>query len=112
MNNKLDFLAIGDIVTDAFIKLSDAEVKECINHDRQELCISFGDKVPFDFVKVVAGVGNCANAAVSASRLGLSAGLVSHIGDDRYGEEDLEVMRKDHVATDYIEIQKGKKSNY
>jgi sugar/nucleoside kinase (ribokinase family) len=87
MDSHIDFLAIGDIVTDAFIKLSEAEVKECIDHERQELCISFGDKVPYDFVKVVKGVGNCANAAVAAARLGLKAGLVSNVGADQYGKE-------------------------
>jgi ribokinase len=110
--NQLDIVAIGDIVTDAFIKLNDAEVKDCIDHHRQELCISFGDKVPFDFVKVVPGVGNCANAAVAASRLGLQAGLVSHVGDDQFGQGDIAAMKADHVNTDYIEVQKGKKSNY
>ncbi|MDQ3014363.1 MAG: carbohydrate kinase family protein [bacterium] len=112
MDNQLDFLAIGDIVTDAFIKLSEAEVKDCVNHERQELCISFGDKVPFDSVTIVKGVGNCANAAVSASRLGLKAGLVTYVGNDQYGKECIETMQADNVNTDYIEMQEGKKTNY
>jgi ribokinase len=112
MDNQLDFVAIGDIVTDAFIKLSEAEVKDCIDHSRQELCISFGDKVPFDSVTVVKGVGNCANAAVSASRLGLKAGLVTYVGSDQYGKECIEAMQADKVNTTYIEAQEGKKTNY
>lgn len=112
MDNQLDFLAIGDIVTDAFIKLSEAEVKDCVNHERQELCISFGDKVPFDSVTIVKGVGNCANAAVSAARLGLKSGLVTYVGKDQYGKECIETMQADKVNTDYIEMQEGKKTNY
>lgn len=112
MDKQIDFLAIGDIVTDAFIKLSEAEVKECIDHERQELCISFGDKVPFDSVTVVKGVGNCANAAVSAARLGLNAGLVTYVGNDQYGQECIETMQADKVNTDFIEKQDGKKTNY
>jgi sugar/nucleoside kinase (ribokinase family) len=112
MDKQLDFLAIGDIVTDAFIKLSEAEVKDCIDHERQELCISFGDKVPFDSVTVVKGVGNCANAAVSAARLGLNAGLVTNVGNDQNGKECIETMQADKVNTDYIQMQDGKKTNY
>ena len=112
MDNQLDFLAIGDIVTDAFIKLSEAEVKDCVDHERQELCISFGDKVPYDFVKVVKGVGNSANAAVSAARLGLKSGLVANVGADQYGKECIETMQADHVNTMYMKTHEGKTSNY
>ncbi len=49
-NKKIDFLAIGDIVVDAFIKLKDAE--ELINHGTLELCVRFGDKVPYESVTV------------------------------------------------------------
>ncbi len=112
MDNTLDFLAIGDIVTDAFIKLSEAEVKECINHERQELCISFGDKVPYDFVKVVKGVGNSANAAVSAARLGLKSGLVANVGADQYGKECIETMQAEKVNTEYMKTHEEKTSNY
>jgi sugar/nucleoside kinase (ribokinase family) len=112
MDNQLDFLAIGDIVTDAFIKLSEAEVIDCIDHERKELCISFGDKVPYDFVKVVKGVGNSANAAVSAARLGLKSGLVANVGTDQYGKECIETMQADQVNTEYIKTHEGKTSNY
>ena len=46
---KIDFLAIGDIVTDAFIRLRDAEVLDThkVNHVERELCVRFGDKVPY-----------------------------------------------------------------
>ena len=45
---KYDFVAIGDITTDAFIKLKDAE--ELVNHGTRELCVRFADKVPFEEV--------------------------------------------------------------
>ena len=83
--NKINFLAIGDIVTDAFIKLKDAE--ELINHGTLELCVRFGDKVPYESVTVVPAVGNSPNAAVSASRLGLNSAVVTNIGDDNNGKD-------------------------
>lgn len=108
----IDFLAIGDIVTDAFIKLKEAHVKDCIDHHDRELCIRFADKIPFESVDVIAAVGNSANAAVSASRLGLSAALISDIGGDFYGKECLESLKKDKVSAKYVTSHKGMPTNY
>ncbi|MEO5635058.1 MAG: carbohydrate kinase family protein [Candidatus Paceibacterota bacterium] len=109
---KIDFLAIGDIVIDAFINLKDAHVHCKIDTDACELCLRFGDKVPYESVEVLPAVGNSPNAAVSASRLGLKVGLLSNIGDDRHGEECLASLKKDNVSTEHIQIEKGKITNY
>ena len=45
------------------------------------------DKIPYEDVTVVPAVGNSANAAVSAARLGLPVSFVSFVGDDRDGDE-------------------------
>lgn len=111
-SEKIDFLAIGDIVIDAFIKLKDAHVHCKIDTDACELCVSFGDKIPYESVTIVPAVGNSPNAAVSAARLGLNVGLVVNIGDDQYGQECLESLKKDRVTTKYIAIEKGKSTNY
>jgi ribokinase len=112
MHNSPEFIAIGDVVTDAFIRLRDGEVKECIDHHRQELCLSFGDKVPFEFVRVVKGVGNSANAAVSAARLGMNAALIANVGKDREGEECIEALEESKVSSKYITAHKGLTTNY
>lgn len=109
---KIDFLAVGDIVTDAFIKLKDAHVHCKIDTDACELCLRFGDKVPYESVTVVPAVGNGPNAAVSAARLGLRSAIVTHIGDDKNGEECLAALKKDNVIVDYVEKEQGKKTNY
>jgi ribokinase len=57
-------------------------------------------------------VGNSANAAVSASRLGLNSFLVANIGKDQNGKECLEALKKDNVGTKYIQIHKGMETNY
>jgi len=111
-NNKIDFLAIGDIVIDAFIRLKDAHVHCKIDSDACELCVRFGDKVPYESVTIVPAVGNSPNAAVSAARLGLNVGLIANIGDDRHGEECLESLKIDGVTTEYISIEKNKLTNY
>ncbi len=109
---KLDFVAIGDITTDAFIELEDAEIHSHVNSEQKLLCLRFGDKVPYEDVVIVPAVGNSPNAAVSAHRLGLNSAIATNIGDDTYGKEDMEALKKEGVNTDYVVINKGKKSNY
>ncbi len=109
---KIDFLAIGDIVIDAFIRLKDAHVHCKIDSNACELCLRFGDKVPYESVTVVPAVGNSPNAAVSAARLGLRSSLVTNIGDDNYGSDCLASLKKDKVSTKYITSHKNKNTNY
>ena len=112
MNPKLDFLAIGDITTDAFIKLQDASVHCDVNKENCELCVRFADKIPYESVTIVHAVGNASNASVSASRLGLSSGLVTNIGDDQNGKECLDVLKKENVNIDLVTVHKGMPTNY
>ena len=109
---KFDFVAIGDTVTDAFIRIQDANVHCNVNKEKCELCMRFGDKIPFEFVKILPAVGNSANASVAAARLGLSSALVSDIGDDYHGKECLEALKKSNVDTDFIRVHKDMKTNY
>lgn len=111
-NKKIDFLAIGDVVIDAFIKLKDAHVTCKIDNTNCELCMRFGDKIPYESVEVLNAVGNSPNASVSAARLGLSSAIVTHIGDDQNGLDCLESLKKDAVITDYVTTEKGQKTNY
>jgi ribokinase len=108
----LDFLAIGDITTDAFIRLKEASVHCDIDKENCQICMSFADKIPYEFVEVVPAVGNSANASVAASRLGLNSALVANIGNDENGKECIESLKKDGVGTKYVKINKGKKTNY
>ena len=108
----IDFLAIGDTVVDAFIRLKDAHVHCRLDTDSCELCVRFGDKVPYESVNVINAVGNAANAAVSASRLKLNSALVTNIGDDKEGQDCLDSLKRDRVMTDFVKINKGIKTNY
>ncbi len=102
MEKHIQFLAIGDMVTDAFIELKDAEVHCNINNANCELCVKFGQKVPYENVVEIRAVGNSANAACAAARLGLSSALVSATGDDRFGEEAREALENEKVLTDFV----------
>ncbi|MES2953539.1 MAG: carbohydrate kinase family protein [Patescibacteria group bacterium] len=109
---QLDFVAIGDIVTDAFIRLKEAEVQPSIDHTKQELCMEFAAKIPYESVTIIPAVGNSANAAIAAARLGLSSALVANQGDDTYAKENLVVLKNEHVLRDFIKNHPGANSNY
>lgn len=111
-NKQIDMLAIGDTVVDAFIRLKDAKTHCNINDETCELCVRYGDKVPFESVEICNAVGNSANASVSAARLGLSSTLLSYVGNDQNGKECIEELQKNGVLTDYVRIEDGKKTNY
>lgn len=112
IEKQLDFLSVGDVVTDAFIKLLDNEAKVEGSGKSQSLILPFANKVPFDHGEVVEGVGNAANAAVAAARLGLSSGLVSNVGSDDWGRDIVRALNSNHVDTRFVHINPGRVSNY
>lgn len=114
MSEQYDFIAIGDLVTDAFIQLDKdaADVSIDMDTGRQTLQMPFGSKLPYGDVEVLFAVGNSPNAAVSAHRLGLKTALVSSLGQDRDGKDSLETLRKEGVSTDYVKLHEGMKTNY
>lgn len=110
--NNYDFLAVGDIVVDAFIHLSDAEASCDLDQENCKLCLRFGDKVPYDFYENLYAVGNSPNASVSASRLGLKSALIAVIGNDENGKLCLASLNNDKVSTSYINTDEKLPTNY
>lgn len=109
---KVKLLAIGDIVTDAFIQLQDARVTCDIDDANCTISMRFGDKIPYKDVEVVKAVGNSPNAVVSATRLGLDSAIITHVGNDAEGKECIETLKENGVKTDLVQIQDGFKTNY
>lgn len=113
MSDKPYMLAIGDIFTDAFIKLNDETSKVTKDEDgRQWLSVEFGAKMPYDYVDNVRSVGPSPNAAVSFSRLGLRAGLMTYLGDDEVGKESLEYLAEQQVDTSTVVPEVGATSSF
>lgn len=110
--SQLDVLGIGDVVTDAFIKLADDRAVVYENDQGKWLAMPFGAKLPFDHAEVVAGAGNAANAVVSFSKLGLNAGLVSNVGGDTFGREIVAALHAKRVDTRFVHINPEAASNY
>jgi ribokinase len=114
MSQRYDFVAIGDLVVDAFIELSKdyADVSIDMDTGRKTLLMQFGEKLPYENVTVVNAVGNSPNASVSAKRLGLESALIASVGHDRYGSDCLDTLRTEGVHTDYVKVHEGKITNY
>lgn len=106
-------LAIGDIITDAFIKLSE-DYAEATTDDRgyKRLSFELGAKLPYDQVDIIQAVECSPNAAVSMTRLGLSTGLMTWLGNDGPGKEMIDYLKLEGVGTDDLVVEDGMKSNY
>ncbi len=112
MKQKIDFLAIGDVLTDAFIELQEANVHCNIDNENCTISMPFGAKIPYKGVTVLPGVGNAPNASVAAARLGLASALIAITGQDEEGEKTLKHFEKENVMTDFISAQAGIPTNY
>lgn len=108
----MDVLSIGDVVTDAFIKLLDDRAVSYQNEEGKWLAMPYGSKIPFDHAEVIEGVGNAANAAVSFARLGLKSGLISNVGSDAFGRDIISALQHKDVDTRFVHINPHKVSNY
>src|SRR3989344_2350631 len=109
---KYDFVAFGDIVIDAFIRLKDARVNCDINDEHCMLCVKFGQKIPFESVTGIFAVGNGPNAATAAVRLGVAATVVANVGNDRNGDDCIATLAKEGMNTEFIRKHDGVKTNY
>jgi ribokinase len=112
MAKQPDIVSVGDIVTDAFIKLFEDQAHTYDNEEGRWLAMPFGTKLPYDHVEVVEAVGNAANAAVAFARLGLNSAFVTNVGGDAHGRDMINALSKNHVDTRFVRINPEKKSNY
>jgi ribokinase len=110
--DKLDVISVGDIVTDAFIKLFDDKAVTYKNEQGKWLAVPFGTKLPYDHVEILNAVGNAANAAVSFARLGLKTAFVTNVGGDQAGRDMVTTLEQENVDHRFVRVNPGKQSNY
>ncbi len=113
MKYNYDFLGIGDITVDTFIRLGmEKATTHCEDGEHCHLCLNFPDKVPYEEAVDIPAVGNSANAAVAASRLGLKSALMTNLGDDAMGLDSIKSLQAENVQTQFVSISKFKKTNH
>ncbi len=108
----MDFIAIGDTAVDEFIRLKDARVTCDINNEHCTISMKWGDIIPSEFSELLPGVGNAANAAVAAARLGLKAGFISNVGGDDYGKQILAHFDAEGISTEHIRVAPDLRTNH
>lgn len=109
---KIDVLNIGDIVTDAFIKLKDEYGRVEDTPEGKRLSLPFSTKIPFDHAEICQAVGNSSNTAVNFAKLGLNSAFVTNVGNDQQGRDMVVALQKAGVDTRFVKVNAGKKSNY
>lgn len=108
----MDFIAIGDTAVDEFIRLEQAKVTCALDTDECTISMKWGDKIPYEFSTLVPAVGNAANAAVAAARLGLRSGFVSNVGSDTYGKLIVDTFQKEKVDISHITMHDDIPTNH
>jgi ribokinase len=113
LSAQFDIISIGDIVTDAFIRLLEDEAKVVQDNKGDDwLAMPFGTKLPFDYAQVIEGVGNAANGAVAFARLGMKTGFVTNVGGDQHGRDMIASLERNDVDARFVRIHSKKASNY
>ncbi|MCX6713646.1 MAG: PfkB family carbohydrate kinase, partial [Candidatus Vogelbacteria bacterium] len=109
---KFDLISIGDNATDAFIRLSEAELNCQIDKPECKICLKFASKIPYDSVTEVPAGGNSSNVAIGTTKLGLKVAYVSNLGDDSNGEKTLAKLNDSGINTSLIKKNPGIPTNY
>ncbi len=111
-NNQVDLIGIGDLVVDTFIELNDAWIEDDNPGKTKELCMRFGDKIPYKSEVTIYGEGNSINAAHAAIRLGLKTAIISNVGDGALSTECLFHLNRSGINTDYVTRHISKDTNH
>lgn len=111
-SDQIDVVSIGDIITDAFIRLFEENAQTYENEQGKWLAMPFGTKIPFEEAYIIEAVGNASNAAVAIARLGLNSSFVTNVGGDQHGRDMITALHNNGVDTRFVRINPDKKSNY
>jgi len=106
-----DIFTIGDATVDTILQIDDATLNCDIKEHECQICFTYADKIP-----VAGGVqtvgGNAANVAVGMSKLGLSTGIITEVGDDMNGRLIIDTLNKHQVDTTKVRTRRGEDTRY
>lgn len=100
-------VCFGSAIVDLMVKSKDFRVMK--SHQVTggvALCEVYGGKTEVDEIKMAIG-GAGTNVAVGLKRLGIESACVVRIGDDMFGSEVLNNLKKEGVETSLVQIQEG-----
>lgn len=111
-NTAFDIIAIGDTTQDIFLQMTDASLQCDMDGKNCRLCFDYADKIPVDKKTDVPAVGNAANHAIGAARLGLQTSIYTVVGDDTPGHIARDVFTENQVDTSYLAFDKEHGTNF
>jgi ribokinase len=111
-NEQIEFLGVGDVVIDTFIELIDAWIETDNPEEKEELCMRFGDKIPYKSEVNVKATGNAPNAAHAAMKLGMKTGVLTNVGGDENGKEIIRALSENGIDTEYVAQHDDHDSNH
>ncbi len=106
-----DLITIGDTTLDTFIIINNDSKQVNLNAAEKLLCLNFADKICLNHIDQSMG-GNAANVAVGTTKLGLTTGLVSELGDDINGYTIHHALEHAGVDTSFVQIRKNKETRF
>ncbi len=109
--SEFDYISIGDTQHDVFLEVEEG-AKLFQEGDRSYLGLAFPEKITVKKCTTVTAVGNAANAAVGASRLGLKAAFYTVLSDDHIGKDEYKVFEDEGISTKFIQWDKNRRSNF
>jgi ribokinase len=107
----MDVLAVGDTTEDIFLQLHDASLQCSVDGKNCMLSLDYGEKIAVERKTIVSAVGNAANHAIGAARLGCKAALYTVLGDDDQGHHAKDILEKNGVDTQFVTFDKEHGTN-
>ncbi len=106
MNRHYNVITVGESTIDAFMSIHDVSHACRIDHEHNDICFKFGEKIDVDRYDFCIG-GNATNVAVGISRLGLKATLCSETGDDEFSIKIRNCLAQEHIERLLVTQTKG-----
>jgi len=106
-----DLITIGDIKLDTFVVLPEASIQCRLKMPDCQICVDYGKKIPVEMVDSQIA-GSAPNVAVGLARMKLKTAVASIMGSDGTRKLAYEVLKRESVATRYIETHKDAQSSY
>lgn len=101
-----DVISIGSVVHDLYVRAPRVQtIPMASSESGRALALPLGAKLEVDLMQHEVG-GGAANSSVCFSRVGLTAGLISRVGDDFAGRLIREELQHENVDDTYLRIDK------
>jgi ribokinase len=98
-----DVISLGTATLDVFLRSPEMEIER--EHDGKDICVRYGAKLEVSEIHFETGGGGT-NTAVTFARQGLKTAVAAQIGKDFAGARVVADLKKDGVATGFLDIKK------